>query len=191
MKQASRRNFRVISRKTVFRGYVSQLDVLQIRTANGRRFERELIRHPGAAIVIPRLPDERLILIRQLRIATGGKIWEFPAGTLEKGEPPRACALRELEEETGWRAGRIRQLVEFYPTPGISTEKMCLFLAEDLRKTGEGKLDPDEELQVRIFSPAQVERMIRRGAIVDGKTILGFLFFQRYARNVQKQSLPA
>ena len=176
----AKKAFHVISRKKIFRGYVSELEVLQIKTASGRRVERELIRHPGAVIIIPRLPDGRLILIRQLRIATGGNIWEFPAGTLERGEAARRCAERELEEETGWRAGRLRRLVKFYPTPGISTEMMVLFLGDDLKKTGEGKLDPDEELQARVFSPAEVERMIRRGTIVDGKTILGFLFFQRY-----------
>ena len=178
----SQKTFRVISRKTVFRGYVSELDVLQIQTASGRRVERELIRHPGAVIIIPWLADGRLILIRQLRIATGGNIWEFPAGTLEKGETARRCAERELEEETGWKAGRFRPLLKFYPTPGISNEVMYLFLGDDLKKTGAGKLDPDEELRPRIFSPTQVERMIQRGSIVDGKTILGFLFFQRYIR---------
>lgn len=165
----------------MFRGYVSELDVLQIETASGRRVERELIRHRGAVIIIPRLPDGRLILIRQLRISTGGNIWEFPAGTLEKGEEIARCASRELEEETGWRSLRLRKLTQFYPTPGISNEMMYLFLGDDLKK-GVRKLDPDEELQSRIFSQAQVERMILNRRIIDGKTILGFLFFQRYIR---------
>lgn len=177
--------FRVISRKTVFRGYVSELDVLKIQTASGRRVERELIRHRGAVIVIPRLPDGRLILIRQLRIATGGNIWEFPAGTLEKGEEIARCAARELEEETGWRAGRLKRLTQFYPTPGISNEVMYLFLGDDLKK-GKMKLDPDEELQCRIFPPAQIERMIQNRRIIDGKTILGFLFFERFIKTSRR-----
>ena len=171
----------MVSRKTVFRGYVSQLDVLKIRTAGGRLVQRELIRHPGAVVIIPRLPDGRLILVRQLRIATGGNIWEFPAGTLEKGESPARCANRELQEETGWKAHRLRHLLTFYPTPGISTEKMYLFFADKLEKSTGCQLDLDEELSSRYFSFSDVDRMIEKGLIIDGKTILGLLFFRRFA----------
>jgi len=164
----------------VFRGYVSELEVLKIQTASGRRVERELIHHPGAVVIIPKLPDGRLILVRQLRVSTRQRIWEFPAGTLEKGETVRACADRELQEETSWKAGRMRMVLEYYPTPGISTEKMYLFTAEKLRRVDGVHADPDEELEVAIFSPAQMEQMIRRREIIDGKTILGFLFLKRY-----------
>lgn len=162
----------------MFRGYVSQLDILQIQTSSGRCVERELIRHPGAVVIIPSLADGRLVLIRQLRVATGGKIWEFPAGTLEKGESPSQCAARELQEETGWRPGRLKRLIEFYPTPGISTEIMYLFLADRLRESNEHKPDSDEELQVAYFTPLQVKQMIKQDQIIDGKTILGFLLYQ-------------
>ena len=174
------KKFKVLSAKPGFRGKLTHLDVLQIRTRSGRRYERELIQHPGAAVVIPRLRDGRLILIYQLRIAAGDEIWEFPAGTLEKGESVRRCAGRELQEETGWRAGRLRQLIEFYPTPGISTEKMFIFLAEDLEKASGQNPDPDEELRIKIFTVREIDQMIRRGRIIDGKTILGFLFYLRY-----------
>lgn len=155
---------------------MSRLDVLEIETASGQRYERELIRHPGAVVIIPRLPDGRIILVHQLRVATGQTLWEFPAGTLEKGEPPLRCAQRELQEETGWSASRLQKLIYFYPTPGISTEVMHLYLADRLKKKGGQDLDDDEELEVGIFSPAQLERMIRGGKIIDGKTILGFLY---------------
>lgn len=170
-----------MSRKTVFKGYVSELDILKIETASGRRVERELIRHPGAVVIIPRLPGGRLVLIRQLRIATGGKIWEFPAGTLEAGERPMDCASRELQEETGWRPRRLKQILEFFPTPGISTEKMFLFLADDLVKSKECQPDADEELKCRTFSLKEIGRMIQKGLIIDGKTILGYLFLLKYA----------
>lgn len=173
-------SFRVVSRKTVFRGYVSQLDILKIQTASGRYFERELIRHPGAVIIVPRLRDGRLILIRQLRVATGGPIWEFPAGTLEKGESLWRCADRELQEETGWKAGKLIRVLDYFPTPGISNEKMYLFIADHLKKVKGINPDPDEELETHIFSLREVERMIRQGKIIDGKTILGFLYFMRY-----------
>ena len=183
MNSSKKKLFRILSKKTVFRGHLSQLDVLQIQTQNGRRVERELIRHRGAVILIPILPDGRLILIRQLRIATGGAIWEFPAGTLEKGEPIRKCASRELLEETGWKAGRLRKLFAFYPTPGISTEKMHLFLADRLTNTGKTSLDVDEELEVSYFSSREVERMVHRRKIIDGKTLLGFLYYRLYLRS--------
>ena len=153
--------------------------MLQIQTASGRRVERELIRHPGAVVIIPSLADGRLILIRQLRVATGGKIWEFPAGTLEKGELPSQCAVRELQEETGWKPGRLKKLIEFYPTPGISTEIMYLFLADRLCESNTHQPDADEELQVAYFTATQIENMIKRHRIIDGKTLLGFLLYQK------------
>ena len=156
-----------------------RLDLLQILTSSGKRVERELITHPGAVVIIPKRPDGRLVLVRQLRVATGQWIWEFPAGTLEKGESPLHCAQRELQEETGWKAGRLRQVLEFFPTPGISTEKMFLFMADRLQPVDSPGQDEDEELEVADFSVAQVEQMIRKGVILDGKTLLGFLFFQR------------
>lgn len=178
MKSSRPETFRVVSRKTVFRGYVTRLEVLELETPNGRKLERELIHHPGAAVVVPRQRNGRLILVRQLRIATGRHIWEFPAGTLEKGEPARRCADRELQEETGWKAGRLRKMLDFFPTPGISDEKMFLYLADDLRPVNGVNPDPDEDLVVKTFTIREVERMICRGTIIDGKTILGFLFFK-------------
>ncbi len=142
--------------------------------------KRELLKHPGAVVLIPVLPDKRLVLIRQLRVATGKWIWEFPAGTLEKGESPHRCADRELQEETRWKPGRLKKVLEFYPTPGISTEIMHLYVADRLMRVGAVARDPDEEIKVQNFNLSQVERMIRRGIIIDGKTILGFLFYRKY-----------
>lgn len=176
------KTFRVTHRKTVFRGYVSRLDLLKVQTASGRKVERELIRHPGAVVIIPRLWDGRFILVHQLRIATGGAIWEFPAGTLEKGESIARCARRELREETGWSPGRLKKLLVFYPTPGISTERMYLFFADRLRKA-QPDPDADEELEARCFTGGQIGKMIRRAEIIDGKTILGFLYYERYIQN--------
>ena len=174
------KSFRIISRKTVYTGYVSKLDVLKIKSASGRCVEREIIRHPGAVVIIPRLKNDRLILIRQLRVATGKKIWEFPAGTLEKGESVAKCADRELQEETGFKARRLKRILDYFPTPGISTEKMYLFIADGLSPVDGVQPDADEELTSRVFSFQQVETMIRSGGLIDGKTILGFLFLCRY-----------
>ena len=170
----------MISTRPAFRGRLTKLDVLQIKTASGLSYERELIQHPGAAVIIPCLPDGRLILIHQLRIAVGKEIWEFPAGTLEKGESDSQCARRELQEETGWKAGRLQKLVEFYPTPGVSTERMIIFLAGNLKLVSAQNPDKDEELEVHIFTARQLDKMIRAGQIIDGKTILGFLYYKQY-----------
>ena len=175
-----KKGMKVVSRRTIFKGKLIRFELLRIRASGGRTVERELVRHPGAVVIIPKDGAGRLILVRQLRVAVGQRLWEFPAGTLEKGESAFRCAQRELWEETGFRPGRLRKLLEFFPTPGISTEKMHLFAAEDLHRKGSGSLDWDEELEVHSFSPSRVERMIRRGQIVDGKTVLGFLFFQKY-----------
>lgn len=173
--------FRVLRRKTVFRGRVTQLDLLDIRTASGRSYEREIIRHNGAVVIIPRLKDGRFVLIRQLRVATGKEILEFPAGTFEKGETAKNCAQRELIEETGWRAGRLRRILEFFPTPGVSTERMILFTADRLeRAKNPGPLDADEELEVIYLRPSQLEHLIRRGSVIDGKTILGYLYYKTF-----------
>lgn len=183
MKSSSRRRFRVLSRRSVFRGRLVRLEILQIKTKSGRCYERELIKHPGAVVIIPRLPDGRLVLVHQLRVAVGAEIWELPAGTLEKGESALVCAQRELEEETGFRARQFRKLIEFFPTPGISNEKMILFLATGLRPSNTLQCDADEELRPAFFKERQVEDMIRRGRIIDGKTILGFLLYQKQARS--------
>ena len=177
---SSRPAFRVLSRRAGFRGHLVHLDVLKIKTRSGRQYERELIKHPGAVVIIPRLPDGRLVLVHQLRVAVGTEIWEFPAGTLERGESALACARRELEEETGFRARRFRKLLEFFPTPGISNEKMILFLATGLRPSNRLQCDPDEELCSAFLTPRQVERMIHRKKIIDGKTLLGFLLLRKY-----------
>lgn len=176
------KHFRVLSRKTIFRGRISRLDLVKILTTSGRRFIRELIQHPGAVVIIPKLPNGKLLLVHQLRVATGKTMWEFPAGTLEKGEAIGHCAKRELREETGWAAGRMHKLMQFYPTPGISNEMMYLFTADKMEKMGDLDPDPDEELEVGTFSVSRVEQMIRTGKIIDGKTILGFLYFLKFVR---------
>ena len=173
------REFKVLSRKTIFRSRVIKLELLWIKTPGGKRLERSIVRSRGVAVIIPRISRKRFILVRQLRVAVGRRIWEFPAGTLEKGESHLRCADRELQEETGWRAARIKKLFEYYPTPGISDEKMHFFLADGLRKGTQHRPDDDEDLEVRELSAAQIQLMIRRGEIIDGKTILGFFFLNQ------------
>ncbi len=167
-------SFKVTKHKSIFRGRAVNLAVDTLRFPGGKLIEREIIYHPGSAVMIPILNRDSLILIRQFRYSIGKFIWEFPAGTMEPGEKPLSCAKRELEEEIGYRARLFRKLATFYPTPGVSTEVMHLYLATGLTKT-KSSLEDDELLSVKVWRIRDIDRMIRSGKIRDGKTILGFL----------------
>ena len=131
---------------------------------------REVVVHPGAVTILPLLDDGRIVLIRNQRLTIGQELLELPAGTLEPGEPPRDCALRELEEETGYRADTISPLCEFYTTPGICTERMWVFVARDLTHTQQN-LQGAEQIRVCVLTIDEVRRMLRAGEIEDGMTI--------------------
>ena len=140
---------------------------------------REVVVHPGAVVILPIFQDGRIAMIRQHRRAIEEYLWELPAGTLEPEEKPIDCAARELEEETGYRAGRLQPLIEFYPSPGILTERMHVFVATELTHVGQ-RLDSGEEIEVEIMPRDRVERMLVSGEFHDGKTIatLGLWFLR-------------
>ncbi|MBJ19039.1 MAG: NUDIX hydrolase [bacterium] len=140
---------------------------------NGRRVELDLLRHPGAAAVIPFIEDDRILMLRQFRHATGGEILEIPAGKLDPGEAPEACAIRELEEETGHRAGRIEKLGAIWTSPGFTDEIIHLFAAYDLEPT-EQRLEPDEIIQLVPMKLATAIAELS-GPVVDGKTATALL----------------
>lgn len=171
-------SFKVLKHRSVYRGRAVDLAVDLLRLPNGRVLEREIFHHPGSAVIIPMLDSRSLVLIRQFRYSVGGYLWEFPAGTNAKGESPLCCARRELEEETGFVAGKFRKLLSFFPTPGVSTEIMHLYLATGLRRT-KSHLEEDEILRAKVFRIPEIDRMIASGKIKDGKTILGFFQFKK------------
>ena len=148
---------------------------------NGRRVEFDLVRHPGAAAVVPFMDDGRVLLIRQYRFATGGEILEIPAGKLDPGEAPEACATRELEEETGYRAGRLERLGSIWTSPGFCDEVIHLFAAFDLVPT-EQRLEPDEIIEL---VPTPLDRALDdlSGPVVDGKTATALLLASRMNRS--------
>ena len=169
---------RCVKRSTIYQGRVIRLirELLEIR---GRRFARETILHPGAVVVVPVLARSRILFVRQYRRAVGRVLLELPAGTLEPGERQDACARRELLEETGWRAGRLRRLGRFYAAPGFLSEEMTVFLATALRP-GTAHPEPDELVTPVVLTLRQALAKIRSGAIRDAKTIIGLLFAQRF-----------
>ncbi len=162
--------------RTTHRGRLLSVEVLSWTDADGRAVEREVVHHPGAVLVVPRLDDQRLVLVHNERVAVDRRLLELPAGTLGPGEDPEAAASRELEEETGYRPGRIRPLGEFYTSPGFCDERMRVFVAEELRSVGQ-KLEPGERIEVEVIARTEVMAMIGDGRIRDGKTIAALLLW--------------
>ena len=131
---------------------------------------RDVVVHPGAVVILPILDDHRVIMIRNYRHAVERELWELPAGTMEPNEEPIDTARRELEEETGYRAGRLRPLMEFYTSPGILTERMYAFVATDLTPVGQ-KLQGGEQIVAEAVDLDDARRRLVDGEFRDGKTI--------------------
>ncbi|HWQ16564.1 MAG TPA: NUDIX hydrolase [Sulfolobales archaeon] len=142
---------------------------------------RDLLIHPGAVVIIPLISDQEIIMLKQYRPGPQGWILELPAGTLEAGEDPRDAAARELLEETGYRAREIRFLFKMYSSPGISTEVLHVFLARDLVYVGEDHQE-DEMIEIVRMSIDDALEMIRKGVVVDAKTIASLLYYISLAK---------
>jgi len=158
--------------KNIFKGKVVTLNVETVTLPNGVTVDLETIRHPGAAAVVPMKDDGTVILIRQFRHAAGGFIYEIPAGKLNPGETPLACACRELEEEIGYRAGSFELLTSIFTAPGFADEVIHVYRATGLTP-GRQQLDRDEVLEVIPLPLAEAVDMIADGRIRDAKTIVG------------------
>ena len=176
----------LVSSKRLYSGRIVNLDLDSVRYPDDSIGQLEMLRHPGAAAVVPFLDppgsaDPRAVLIRQFRHAADGYIWEVPAGRLDGGESPESCAERELEEETGMRARRLERLTTIYTTPGITDERIHLFLADGLEPGAEHR-EADEFMELHTLRWSRVLEMIDRGEIVDGKTLVSLLFVQTFRR---------
>ncbi|MFI5233996.1 MAG: NUDIX hydrolase [Gemmatimonadales bacterium] len=169
-----------IASTRIHTGKVISLDVDRVRFPDGTTGELEIIRHPGASAIVPFLSDPagadpQLLLLRQYRYATGGMLYEIPAGRLDPGERPEQCARRELLEETGCTAQSIIPLTSMFTTPGFTDERIHLFLATGLTR-GEARREADEFIEVETISLSAALQMVARGDIQDAKTALGILF---------------
>lgn len=178
---------RVVDSRIVHRGRYLAFRIDTIERADGSRTTRDVAEHPGAVTMIALDPDDRVLLVRQWRSATGGALLELPAGTLDRDdagrtEDPAEAARRELEEETGYRAGRWQELGQFWTAPGFATEKMHLYLATDLTPAeGDGRLGPDEDehLELHAVPWRDAVAMAERGEIRDAKSLVGLFWLAR------------
>lgn len=166
---------RVASRE-IYRGHVLVVTEDRIRLPDGHETSRSVVWHPGAVVMLARDEGGRVLFVRQFRYAAGAALLELPAGTLEAGEDPAVTAQRELQEEVGYRAGRLEKLAEFYSAPGFCSELMHLYLATDLAPS---RLDGDDDEDLDVIAlplPEAIERA-RRGEFRDAKTLVGILLY--------------
>jgi len=175
-----------IDRRIVYRGRYMTFETDRIVRGDGLESTRDLVIHPGAVAILPLDAEGRLLCVRQFRIAAGGALLEIPAGTLDVSaegvvEEPEVAANRELEEETGYRAGSMERLGGFWTAPGFYTEYLALFLATDLRQAGENRLGPDEDerLELARIDWRDAVAAVETGLVEDAKSVAGILWLAR------------
>ncbi|QGA53340.1 NUDIX domain-containing protein [Sulfolobus sp. E5-1-F] len=156
----------------IFSGKKFEVFIDKVKLPNGYERELEFVKHRGSVVIIPRINNNEIIMIRQFRPVIGKWIYELPAGTIEEGEDPLNTAKRELVEEIGYEAGKMTEIISFYASPGITTEYMRLYLAEDLKYVG-AKPEPYEIIEPIRVSIDEAIKMVRERKIEDAKTIIG------------------
>ena len=175
--------FRVVERTTLCEAGFLTVERRRVAGPDGDEFDRHVVLHPGAVVVVPVDADGNALLVRQYRVAAGRDLLEVPAGKRDvPGEPPDVTAARELEEEIGRRAGRLRLLCEFYNSPGFTDEYTYVFLATDLEECERAAVSAEEAaMTIESIPLTQVDDLIASGELVDGKSIIGLLL----ARNAR------
>ena len=186
-RKAGRPVAKILRSEIIYKGPVFGVRRDEVLEPGGVRTVREVITHPGSVVVLPVLPDGRVLLIRQYRHATRQYLWELVAGRIDSGENVRQAAARELVEETGYRAARFRVFLDVFPTPGFLEERMYILLAEKLT-AGEAQPEEDEKITAKAFTPAALERMIRKNALRDAKSIAGLLYYFRFLAGKKKKN---
>ena len=178
-KESSEKQPQVLSSQIVYEGKVFGIRRDGVIEPTGVRTTREMITHPGSVVVLPVLDDGRVLLIQQYRYAARQFLWELVAGRMDGGETPIEGAARELKEETGYTAKKLKVFLEFFPTPGFLEEKMYLLLAEGLTP-GKATPEDDEKIIAKAYTHKQLDAMLRKKQLRDAKTIAGVLYYLRY-----------
>jgi ADP-ribose pyrophosphatase len=165
-----------LNKSLIYKGNFTELFCDEVQLPNGKTATREYIKHPGAAAVLAFVDKERIVLVKQYRYVIGETTYEIPAGKIDAGETPLECVMRELEEETGYKAKKFEAMLSFYPTSAFSTELLHIFLAFNLEI---GKLNPDEDefVDSEIINFKYALDMVKTGRIKDSKTIIALLYF--------------
>ncbi|NWF60940.1 MAG: NUDIX hydrolase [Fischerella sp.] len=165
----------LLKERLFYKGRKFDFEVNRLRLPNQSEGEWECIRHPGGALAVPVTPEGKLVLVRQYRFAIGGRLLEFPAGTVEVNEDPSDTIKREIEEETGYRAHKWQKLGEFFLAPGYSDEIIYAYLAQDLEKLQTPpEQEEDEDIETILMTPEELEKAIVQGEPVDAKSISSF-----------------
>ncbi len=172
-------NFKVIKSQVLYSGKVFNTKVEQIEYKSGNKAVQEIVEHHGGAVVVPVTNDGKIIMVTQYRFPVDKILLELPAGKLGKDENPLQCAVRELEEETGYKSDKVKELGSIYTTPGYSTEKLWIYLAKDLKPGNHNREEGEFGMEVFEFSLEEVEQKIYKGEIVDGKTICGIFLAKK------------
>jgi ADP-ribose pyrophosphatase len=186
-RKAGRTVAKILRSEMIYKGPVFGLRRDEVLEPGGVRAIREVITHPGSVVVLPVLPDGRILLIRQYRHATRQYLWELVAGRIDHGESIKHAAARELMEETGYRAKRFREFLDMFPTPGFLEERMHVLLAETLTP-GEAQPEEDERITAKAFERAAIERMIEKNVLRDAKSIAGLLYYFRFLAGRKKKN---
>lgn len=165
---------KTVKSKEIFRGKIINLRVEQVELPNGKIASREIVEHPGAVAVVAVTSENQVLMVKQYRKACEEELWEIPAGKLDPGESPEDAAVRELEEETGYRAGSLEKLTSVYTSPGFANEMIHIYLAEKLTAT-EQNPDEDEFLDLYHCTWEQIRELLKSGELKDAKSISGLL----------------
>jgi ADP-ribose pyrophosphatase len=172
---------KLLRRTKVYDGPIFGVSRDEVLEPGGLRTTREVITHPGSVVVLPVLDDGKIVMIRQYRHAARQHLWELVAGRIDAGESPKKAAARELLEETGYHAKRFSVFLEVFPTPGFLEEKLYILLAEGLT-AGEAEPEFDEKIISRSYRAGELKQMMRRGELIDAKSIAGILYYLTFLK---------
>lgn len=186
----AKKQAQVLSSETIYQGKVFSLRKDRVVEPQGVEATREIVTHSGSVVVLPVFSDGRILLIQQYRYVARQFLWELVAGRKDDGENFVQGALRELEEETGYRAEKLTQIMDVFPSPGFLTENMVIFVAEGLKK-GKARPEEDEKITPRIVTLREAEDWISTGKIRDAKTVAGILFYSTFLAGRGSGKQPA
>ena len=172
--------------RTVFTGLVFRVDRESVTLPHGVKVTMDIVRHRGSVVLLVQPDPNTVILIRQYRHVIGRSIWELPAGTLEPGESPRVAAIRECEEETGFRPRHVRRMGAYYATPGFCDEVMAFYGCRELvRPETPATGDDDELITPKVFTLTEADSLVASGKVVDMKTVIGLELIRRSVKTVR------